>query len=290
MLKRRKYLFIFLMGFFIFFTVTFAGCYKQRGNGQAPAVSGTLTIVGSTAMQPLVEEAAAKFQTKNPQVQIVVQGGGSGTGLTQVAQGAADVGNSDIEAHEKEGLEASQLTGTKVCVVGIAVVTNPNCKIKNLSKKQLKDIFTGKIINWKEVGGSNQKIVLVNRPKGSGTRITFKKFALDGVEEAKGMESDSSGVVRQIISKTPGAIGYLAIPYVNDTVNTLSIDDYAPTEENITGGTYPVWAYQYMYTKGQPTGLKKTFLDYMLNKEVQTTIVPDLGYIPITTMKVTRDK
>ncbi len=290
MLKGRKYLFIFLTGLFIFFIVTFTGCGKQKDNGQTSPVSGTLTIVGSTAMQPLVEEAAVKFQTKNPQAQIVVQGGGSGTGLTQVVQGAADIGNSDIEAHEKEGIDASQLTGTKICVVGIAVVTNPNLKVKNLSKKQLKDIFTGKVTNWKEIGGPGQKVVLINRPKGSGTRITFKKFALDGAEEAKGMESDSSGVARQIISKTPGAVGYLALPYVNDTVNTLSIDGYAPTKVNITSGTYPVWAYQYMYTKGRPTGLKKTFLDYMLSTEVQATIVPDLGYIPITAMKVTRDK
>jgi phosphate transport system substrate-binding protein len=276
------------MAFSIFFTVTFTGCNNQKSDSQIPSASGTLTIVGSTAMQPLVEEAATKFQTKNPRVQIVVQGGGSGTGLTQVAQGAADIGNSDISAYEKEGIEVSQLKGTKVCVVGIAVVTNPNCKIKNLSKKQLKDIFTGKIINWKEVGGSNQKIVLVNRPKGSGTRISFKKFALDGVEEAKGMESDSSGVVRQIISNTPGAVGYLALPYINETVNMVSIDGYTPTKENITGGIYPVWAYQYMYTKGQPAGLKKAFIDYMLSTEVQTTIVPNLGYISITAMKVTR--
>jgi len=289
LLKRRKYLFVILLALAVFFMVTFTGCNQQKGDGQSPAVSGTLTIVGSTAMQPLVEEAAAKFQAKKPQVQIVVQGGGSGTGLTQVAQGAADIGNSDIEAHEKEGIEASQLKGTKVCVIGIATVTNPNCKIKNLSKKELKDIFTGKVINWKEVGGPNQKIVLVNRPKGSGTRITFKKFALDGVEEAKGMESDSSGVVRQIISNTPGAVGYLALPYINEIVNMVSIDGYAPTKENITGGTYPVWAYQYMYTKGPPAGLKKTFIDYMLSTEIQTTIVPDLEYIPIKAMKVTRD-
>ncbi len=278
-------------------TIAVAGCAgsKKEENkaGEAPKTqenkSGSVTAVGSTALQPLVEEAATQYMSKNPNAQIVVQGGGSGTGLTQVSQGAADIGNSDVFAEEKKGIDAGQLKDHKVAVVGMAAVVNPNVGVKDLTQKQLIDIFTGKITNWKEVGGADQKITLVNRPKGSGTRATFKKYALNGVEEASGIEEDSSGTVKKIIKETPGAIGYLALAYLDESVLALKLDGVEPKKENIVSGKYPVWSYEHMYTKGEPTGLKKEFLDYMLSSEVQDTIVPKLGYIPATEMKVTRN-
>ncbi|MBE3585073.1 MAG: phosphate ABC transporter substrate-binding protein [Thermoanaerobacter sp.] len=278
--------------------VALAGCggQGQKQEGQQPSgeqaeeISGNLTAVGSTAMQPLVEQAATQFMAKHPKAQIVVQGGGSGTGLTQVASGAADIGNSDIFAEEKSGIDASQLVDHKVCVVGMATVVNPGVTVDNLTKQQLVDIFTGKITNWKEVGGPDQKIVVIHRPKGSGTRATFKKFALGGVEDtAPGMEQDSSGTVRKMVAETPGAISYLALSYIDNSVKALKLDGVEPTVENIVNGKYPVWAYQHMYTKGEPTGLKKAFLDYMLGDEVQGQLVEKMGYIPITKMQVERD-
>jgi phosphate transport system substrate-binding protein len=227
--------------------------------------------------------------TKNAQAQITVQGGGSGTGLTQVSQGGADIGNSDIFAEEKSGIDAAQLHDIKVCVVGMAAVVNPDVKVDNLTKAQLIDIFTGKVTNWKEVGGNDQKIVTINRPKGSGTRATFKAFALDGQEEAQGMEEDSSGLVRKIVHETPGAISYLALSYLDDSVKAVKLDGKEARKETIVTGEYPVWAYEHMYTKGAPEGLKKAFLDYMLSPEVQGDLVTKLGYIPITEMKVERD-
>jgi phosphate transport system substrate-binding protein len=268
-----------------------AGC---GGQGQAPAgekgLSGTITAVGSTALLPLVEEASKQFMGKNPKVQINVQGGGSGTGLSQVSSGAATIGNSDIFAEEKSGIDASRLVDTRVCVVGIAAVANPGVSVDNLSKSQLIDIFTGKITNWKDVGGPDQKIIVINRAKGSGTRATFKAFALDGREETTGgMEIDSSGQVKKTVKETPGAISYLALSYLDNSVRAVKIDGVEPNEENIKNGKYPVWAYQHMYTLGQPTGHVKAFLDYMLTDEVQNTLVPKLGYIPVTKMTVARD-
>lgn len=265
-----------------------AGC----GSGAKQAreqLSGSITAVGSTAMQPLVEQAATQFMGQNPGVKIVVQGGGSGTGLTQVSQGTADIGNSDVFAEEKSGIDASQLTDNQICVVGMAAVVNPAIKVDNLSKSQLVDIFTGKITNWKEVGGPDQKVVLVNRPKGSGTRATFKKYALDNAEEASGIEEDSSGTVRKIIKDTPGAIGYLALSYLDGSVNAVKLDGVEPSKENIVTGKYPVWAYEHSYTKGKPSGAVDAFLKYMLSDDVQKNIVPQLGYIPATEMKVVRD-
>jgi phosphate transport system substrate-binding protein len=275
-------------------TIALAGCGAPQQTGQkedskATELSGSITAVGSTAMQPLVEEAANKFMEKNPKVQVSIQGGGSGTGLTQVSQGAANIGNSDIFAEEKEGIDATQLADTKVCVVGMATVVNPGVTVDNVTKQQLIDIFTGKITNWKQLGGPDQKIVLINRAKGSGTRATFKRFALDGKEEAVGMEIDSSGQVKKIVAETPGAISYLALSYIDKSIKALKLEGVEPAGENIVNGKYPVWAYQHMYTKGEPAGLAKEFLQYMLSDEVQNTLVPEMDYIPSTKMKVERD-
>jgi phosphate transport system substrate-binding protein len=270
-----------------------AGCgpkpaKQEGGTAQSDELSGSITISGSTALQPLVEEAASQFMAEHKNAQISVQGGGSGTGLSQVFQGAVNIGMSDIFAEEKEGIDASQLKDHKVAVIGFAAVVNPANPIDNLSKEDLIKVFTGKITNWKELGGPDEKIVIINRPKGSGTRTAFKAFALDGHEEAEGTTQESSGAVRQTVTQTKGAISYLAISYLDSSVKALKIDGVEPTEENITSGKYPVWSYEHMYTKGEPTGLTKAFLDYMLSDAVQKDLVRKGGYIPITEMKVER--
>lgn len=267
-----------------------AAADSNQSSGSGQTTSGEpVTAVGSTALQPLVEQAAKDFMAKNQGVQIQVQGGGSGTGLSQVASGAATIGNSDIFAEEKQGIPANELKDHKVAVVGMAAAVSPQVTVDNLSKQQLIDIFTGKITNWKEVGGPDLKVTLVNRPKSSGTRATFHKFALDGKEEAEGITEDSSGTVRKIIAETPGAIGYLALSYINDTVKPLKLDGVEANAENIATNKYPVWAYEHMYTKGEPTGNAKAFLDYILSEETQQKTVKDLGFLPITDMKVERD-
>ena len=272
----------------------FAG--GQRESTQASAasgggsMSGSIIALGSSAMQPLVEEAAQGFMAKNPKAQIQVQGGGSGTGLSQVSSGGADIGNSDVFAEEKLSADAAaQLVDHKICVVGMGAVANKGVGVNNLTQQQLIDIFTGKITNWKDAGGKNVKIILVNRPSSSGTRATFKSFALKGAQEAEGIEEDSSGTVRKIVSETEGAIGYLAFSYFNDSILALKLDGVAPTEENVTNGSFPVWAYEHSYTKGEAAGLTKAFLDYMMSSDVQDNLVPKLGYIPSTSMKIERN-
>ena len=265
-----------------------AGC---GGGGQGPAggLSGTITVAGSTAMQPFVEEAAHEFMARNPDVQITVQGGGSGTGLSQVMQGAVDIGNSDIFAEEKEGIDASQLKDHQVVVQAFAVVAHPDVGVDNLTKQQIQDIFTGKIKNWKDVGGRDQKIFIVNRPKGSGTRGTFKQYVMDGKEEARGdAEQDSNGTVHKIVSETPGAISYLAIAYCDEKVKTIKIDGAAPTEQDIAAGKYPFWSYGHMYTRGEPAPLVKAFIDFILSDEIQQGIVKEMHYFPVTGIKVER--
>jgi len=291
LLKKAKLVVVAVLCLTVMAALT--GCGEQGAqqgvDNNVRQLSGNITAVGSTAMQPLMEQAAAEFMAKNPNARIVVQGGGSGTGLTQVAQGAADIGNSDIFAEEKAGIDATRLTDHQICVVGMAAVANPAITVDNLTKQQLIDIFTGKTTNWKSVGGPDQKIVLVNRPKASGTRATFKKYALGGAEEATGIEEDSSGTVLKIIKETPGAIGYLALSYLDGSLKVINLDGVAPTKENITTGKYAVWAYMHSYTRVNPAGVADTFLKYMMSDDVQKTIVPELGYIPEVEMKIVRD-
>jgi len=260
------------------------GCSRKDAGGPA----GSLVIAGSTALQPLVDQAAKQFMANNTRVQITVNGGGSGAGLTQVAEGSIDIGDSDIAAEEMPGVDASKLVDHKVAVVGFAVVANPRVGVDNLTQRQLIDIFTGRLTNWKELGGADQRIVVINRGKGSGTRAAFKQWALRGNEEIESMNVDSSGEVRQTVAATPGAISYLAFSYLDDSVKVLNLDGVAPTVENVTSGRYPVWSYEHMYTKGDPGPLAKAFLDYILSDAVQKSLVTRLGYIPVADMQVTR--
>jgi len=279
----------------------FTGCSSKNETGKTGTtpeikkteLSGSITAAGSTALQPLAELGAKKFADKNPGGTVNVQGGGSGTGLKLVLEGSVEIGNSDIYANEKEGIDAAALKDHKICATGIAAVTNPKVKVESLTKVQLIDIFTGKIKNWKEVGGADIAVTIINRPKSSGTRQTFKKYALDGKEEATGLTQDSSGAVKQAILQTDGAISYLGLAYFADAankegLNILKIDGVEANAQNISTDAYKVWAYEHMYTKGEPTGLTKAYLDYMVSDEMKASITK-LGYVPIADMKATRE-
>ena len=270
--------------------VFLAGCGNASSTGNSSANSKQVQIVavGSTALQPLVESAQEQFVAKNANYQITVQGGGSGTGLSQVASGSVQIGNSDFFAEEKDGVDASKLVDHQVAVVGMAPVVNKAVGVKNVTKDQLIAIFTGKVKNWQELGGKDQEIVVVNRASGSGTRATFEKWGLDGAKTIQAQEQDSSGTVKKIVSSTPGAISYLALSYIDDSLEALSLDGVAPTAENIETNDWPIWSYEHMYTKGKPTKEIKKFLDYMVSDEVQEGLVKDLGYLPVTKMQVSR--
>lgn len=249
----------------------------------------SIVVLGSSAMQPLVDEAAKKYMESNSGSQIQVQGGGSGTGLSQVSSGGADIGNSDVFAEEKKGIDAKLLVDHQIAVVGMAPVINIETGVDNVTTDQLIAIFTGQIKNWNEIGGNDLEIILVNRPKSSGTRATFLKFALNGNEEAEGITEESSGNVKKIVSETPGTIGYLAFSYFDDSIKVLNIDNVEPTADNIYVGKYKVWAYEHSYTKGEAVGLTKEFLNYMMSDEIQDSIIPEMGYIPVSKMKIQRD-
>ncbi|XXM73731.1 phosphate ABC transporter substrate-binding protein [Lysinibacillus sphaericus] len=288
----KKYGLLLIVGMLVAFAAACgngnASNNEEGGGGEG--ASGSIVVSGSSAMQPLVAAAAEEFMAENPEADIQVNAGGSGTGLSQVSEGSVQIGNSDVFAEEKEGIPADELVDHKVAVVGMTAAVNPNVGVKDISKEDLKKVFTGEIKNWKELGGKDQKITLVNRPDSSGTRATFVKFGLDGETPAEGITEDSSNTVKKIISETDGAIGYLAFSYfTDDSVTPLSVDGVEATDENVQKGEFPIWAYQHSYTKGEPDGLAKEFLDYMMSEDVQTGLLKDQGYIASTKMEVERD-
>ncbi len=181
-------------------------------------LSGTIAAAGSTALLPLAEEAGKKFMEKNSKVSIQVQGGGSGTGINQVASGAVQIGNSDVPSGDKikDAEKAKELVDNKVAGIAFALVVNKDVKVDNLTMQQVQDIFTGKVTNWKEVGGKDEKINVINRPASSGTRATFEKTIMKDakINDGTGTTQDSNGAVEQAINSTPGSVSYLAMSYM----------------------------------------------------------------------------
>ena len=259
------------------------------------AKSATVQASGSSALQPLVNAAKEKFETTHKGISVEVSAGGSKKGLADVASGAVHVGDSDIFA--PEDLKA-QLVDHKVAVVGFAAMANKgpfNEKVAALGLPEMAKIFMGTITNWKEVGGQNQAIVVINRAPNSGTRAVFANIVLGGDKFIESQTEDNSGALVAKLKQTKGAISYLALSFADPEFQVFGLKSEGgvvkPEPGSITAGKYPIWSYEHMYTKGEPMGAAKEFLDYMLSPEFQDQVLPTVkGFIPITQMKVSRDK
>jgi phosphate transport system substrate-binding protein len=249
--------------------------------------TGSIIDGGSTALQPLMEQAAQAYQSACPGATVQVQGGGSGTGLNQVSAGAFQIGNSDVKAEDKlDPAKAAELIDHVVVKQGWIMVVNKSVTgVTNLTTDQAKKIWTGAITNWKDVGGPDQEIVLILRPASSGTRATFKKLVLGGKDEAAGqaLTEDSNGAVTQAVKTTPGGTSVIGFAYYQQNLGKLTglqLDGVDASLDNMVNGTYKLAADGHMYTKGQPTGLTKAFIDYILSPEVQNGLVKQLFYAP----------
>ena len=253
---------------------------SQDATGAGGSASGTITVAGSTALLPLVKDASAAYQDAHKDVKISVSGGGSATGITQVAAKAIDVGDSDILA-----IGHPELVDHRVAVVGFAIVTNPSAGVKSLSRKQLQDIFSGTVTNWSAVGGPDQKIVPVNRPRSSGTRAVFIKTIMGSVPMSEnGLVQDATGTVISALKQTPGAVSYVALSGVTGGVTIVAVDGVAPTPASIETGKYPIWSYEHMYTYGKPTGDVAGFIEFVKSG---TDRVQQNKFIATSAMKVT---
>ena len=285
--------------------VSLAGCGNNGGGsaaagnasasaGSSKALSGTITAVGSTALQPLCEAAAEQFMEKNSGVQITVQGGGSGQGITQITQGAVQIGNSDVfaETKVKDSADLKKITDNKVCIVGMGPIVNKDVTVDDLTIEQLKQIFTGEVTNWSQVGGANAEITVINRASGSGTRATFEAVVLGDTkvpDSFKPQEQDSSGTAAKMVASTPGAISYVAFSYYDYTFKALKVGGVAPEAKNVEDNSWTIWAYEHMYTAADPDEATKAFIEYMMSDEVQRSLVEEQGYISVSGMKIEKD-
>ncbi len=267
-----------------------AGCGNQQdqnaGNdGQGGGeISGTVTASGSSALLPLVKQAATEFMEKHPKVTVNVTGGGSGTGLKNVADGTSDIGNSDVAAGDE--FKDKNLVDHVVAIAPFAIIVNKDVEVDNLTKQQAADIFTGKIKNWKEVGGKDQNITIIHRPESSGSRKLVKQLVLDGQEFTKeGVVQEESGAMKRAVAETSGSIGYIDVAYVDDTLKALKFDGVEYSPDAIKNGSYKLYGIEHMYTKGEPTGAVKAFLDYILSDDFQNNRVPELKFLPANSIQ-----
>lgn len=259
--------------------------FSATGCGQRTASQDELTVSGSTTLLPIAEQAAETFSEENPGVSVLVSGLGSSAGIEAVSAGTADIGTSSRDLKPEEA--DLGLVDTAVAYDGIAVIVNPDNPVDNLTREQLRDIFAGKIRNWKDVGGRDQTIDLVNRDEASGTREAFSKIVMDGMAfDRSAAVLPGTGQVRDVVARASGAIGYISIGFVEPRftdveVKAVAVDGVVPNDGTVAAGDYPIGRSLHFFTKGQPTGLAKRYIDFVLSPEIQDTVVVDAGFIPI---------
>ena len=220
--------------------------------------------------------------TENTGIRIDVQGGGSSVGVKAAGQGTSDIGMASREIKESELAEFPKLNVVVIARDGIAIVANADVTVSDLTVEQVRDIFSGKITNWKDLGGEDQNIIVVSREEGSGTRGAFEELVMgkDALITASAILQPSNGSIRTTVSTTPYSIGYMSFGYLDDTIKAISIGGIAPTEPNAADGSYPIVRPLNMLTNGEPTGAVKAFLDFILSDAGQKLVVED-GYIPV---------
>ncbi len=245
----------------------------------------TLVLTGSTTVLPIAQLCAEKFMDQHPDVNISVRGGGSGVGIAALIDGTCDIAMASRPMKTKE-LKSARGKGinplaTVIAKDGIAIIVHPSNPLSEITLAQLKDIYTGKISNWKDVGGKPGKIVVISRDVASGTFEVFKKIVLKGAKtRADALMLASNKAVATTVEKTPGAIGYVGVGYISSKVKALAVDGVEPTKETVVSGKYKLARPLYLYTDGKPTGLAKEFIDFVLSPEGQE-IVDKIGFVPV---------
>jgi phosphate transport system substrate-binding protein len=253
-------------------TVGMAACGSSSTSTGGP-VSGVVKLNGSSALDPLVKAAIDDFQAKNPAATVQSTPTDSGTGLSQVASGNVDIGMSDFPVSAVSDLQnGSQLVDHQVAVSAVLVITNSGVTVDNLTAQQVKDVFSGTVKNWKEVGGQDLKIVLAGRKPSSGTRKGFDRVYMGATTEDSNItQNPSGGDVVTSVSQTPGAAGYVGLGDIkgDKPLKQLKIDGVDPTIDNVENGTYKGWFHEHLYTKDEPSAVARAFIDYLTSATFQ---------------------
>ncbi|MCW2278875.1 phosphate ABC transporter substrate-binding protein [Heliophilum fasciatum] len=274
-----------------------AGCgggAKQENTGGAPTsgIKGSLQVKGSDTIVNLSQAMAEDFMAKNPQATIAVTGGGSGTGIAALTNKTCDLANSSREIKAEEKAKIKEATGKDVkeyaiAMDGIGFIVNKENPVNELTNEQLANIYTGKISNWKEVGGNDEKIVALAREASSGTHVFVKEHLMKNQEyRADALLQTSSASIAKEAETNKQAIGYVGMGYLTDKVKVIAVKKDAgspavlPSEATVKDKTYPVSRPLYVYSAGEPEGLSKSFVDFMLSAEGQA-IVKKMDFIAV---------
>lgn len=251
-----------ILGILILLALVIAGGIYFTGNRSG----GSLTLAGSTSVQPIAELLGEEFEKGHPGVRINVQGGGSSAGIKAAQTGSADIGMSsrELKAEEKGLFE------TIIARDGIAIVVHPTNPVTDLSIETVRKVFTGEIKNWKEIGGRDAQITVVNREAGSGTRGAFEEIIMGGRDFVdKIIVQGSTGAVRQTVAGDVNSIGYISLAALSSEVKALKIEGVEPAPEMVKSGVYKISRPFLFLTKSQPEGLAKKFIDFVLSEEGQ---------------------
>lgn len=254
---------------------------ENVGNGtttEAEGTTGTVSVVGSTTVQPVAQSIADEFASVEPGISVEVQGIGSSAGIKAAIDGTADIGASSRELKEEE--KSTGITEHVLAYDGIAVVVNKENTVKDLDSETVKKIFEGEITNWSEVGGNDEDIIVISRESGSGTRDAFEEM-MKLTEEVDGatvptlredaLICEGNGSVKASVASKTNAIAYLSLGYVDDTMNTVSIDGVVPSVETVKSGEYKISRPLLLVTKGEISEAAQKYLDYCLD-EGQTIV------------------
>jgi phosphate transport system substrate-binding protein len=250
-----------------------------------------ITVKGSDTMVILAQRWAEQYMTNHPGVTIQVTGGGSGTGISALINGTTDICNASRPMKQSEREKLKQRFNTlgveiKSARDGLAVYVNDNNSVKELTLQQLKDIYTGKTTNWKDVGGNDAKIILYSRENNSGTYVYFKDNVLGGEDYAASAQNmPGTAAVVNAVAKDKNGIGYGGAAYGKGirfvkVKRDANSEGYEPIKENVMSGNYPISRFLFMYTRSKPTGALKEYIDWILSSEGQE-IVSKVGYFPI---------
>jgi len=252
------------------------------------AVDYTISVAGSTTILPIAEVAGEEYMTAFPGTHILVSGMGSSAGIEAVTNGTADIGTS---SRNLKPTESDELVDTPIAHDGIAVIVNSKNPVTDITTEQLRAIYTGEITNWSELGGDDIDIDVINRDEASGTRDAFAQAVMDDERFFVGaVILPGTGQVREVVSRSRGAIGYISVGFVKprfgtSPVKALVLDGVAPTDENVESGDYPISRVLHFFTLGQPEGLTKEYIDFVLSDTVQQGAVIEAGYLPIANKK-----
>lgn len=248
-------------------------------------LTGDLIISGSSTVFPIADLAAEDFQNLHPDVNIQVEGPGSGTGVAKASDDTADIGMASRNVKASELLKAPKLVLFGVAKDSVSVVVNPGNPLAStldLTVEQVREIFTGQIRNWSELGGPNHKINVYSREEGSGTRGTFMEFVeiAEGEFAADASVQQGNSAMKASVVGDPYGIAYLSLGYIDSTVAPAKIEGSEGTVENVLAGKYPFQRVLWMFTNGKPSELEQAYLDYVMGPEGQS-IVEEEGFIPI---------